>query len=53
MMEILRLRQEARDALGDKFDIRDFHDVVLKNGSVPLYLLRELIMDYIADKQAA
>jgi len=53
MMEIMRLRQEAMDALGDKFDIRDFHDVVLKNGSVPLYLLRELVMDYIADKQAA
>ena len=52
MMELLRLREEAREALGDKFDIRDFHDVVLKNGSVPLYLLREIIMDYIEDKKA-
>ena len=53
MMELLRLREEAREALGDKFDIRDFHDVVLKNGSVPLYVLRELIMDYIEEKKAS
>lgn len=53
MMEILRLREEAREALGDKFDIRDFHDVVLRNGSVPLTVLRELVMEYIAEKQAS
>ena len=52
MMEFLRLREEAREALGDKFDVRDYHDMVLKNGSVPLYLLREIIMDYIEDKKA-
>lgn len=48
MMEILRLRDEARTALGDRFDIRDFHDVVLKNGPVPLHVLRELVMEYVA-----
>lgn len=53
MMEILRLREEAREALGDKFNISEFHDVVLKTGAIPLSLLRELVMDYIADKQAA
>ncbi|MEE8295050.1 MAG: DUF885 domain-containing protein [Sphingomonadales bacterium] len=53
MMEILRLREEAKAALGDKFDLREFHDVLLKSGSVPLTLMRELVMDYIADKQAA
>jgi uncharacterized protein (DUF885 family) len=47
MLEILRLREEARIALGDKFDVRDFHEVVLMNGSVPLYVLRDLVMDYI------
>jgi len=52
MMEILRLREEARTALGEKFDIRNFHDVVLKNGAVPLTVLRELVMDYIAKTQA-
>jgi uncharacterized protein (DUF885 family) len=50
MMEILRLREEAMTALGDKFDVRDFHEVVLKNGPVPLHVLRELVMKYIADK---
>jgi uncharacterized protein (DUF885 family) len=53
MMELLRLREEAREALGDQFDIRDFHDVVLKNGSLPLTALRELVMKYIEETQAA
>jgi len=53
MMEILRLREEARDALGDKFDIRDFHDVILGKGPMPLYMIREEVMKYIAAKQAA
>ncbi|MFQ5533673.1 MAG: DUF885 family protein [Sphingomonadales bacterium] len=53
MMEILRLREQARQALGDAFDLRDFHDVVLGNGSVPLTILRELVEEYIAGKQAA
>jgi len=53
MMEMLRLRDEAQDALGDHFDIRDFHDVVLKNGALPLTALREEVMKYIAAKQAA
>ena len=53
MMELLRLRAEAQEALGDKFDIRDFHDVILKDGALPLTALRELVMKYIAEKQAA
>ena len=52
MMEMLRLRSEAEQALGDNFDIRDFHDVVLKNGSLPLTALRELVMQYIEEKSA-
>ncbi|MEO0421586.1 MAG: DUF885 domain-containing protein [Pseudomonadota bacterium] len=53
MMEILRLRDEARAALGERFDLRDFHQVVLKNGAVPLHLLRELVNEYIANPPAA
>ena len=53
MMELLRLRDEAQEALGDKFDIRDFHDVILKDGALPLTALRELVMKYIAEKQTA
>ena len=39
-MEILRLREEAREALGDDFDIRKFHEVMLESGALPLTLLR-------------
>jgi uncharacterized protein (DUF885 family) len=47
MMKILELRQKAMDELGDSFDIRDFHDVVLKNGAVPLDILERIVDDYI------
>lgn len=47
MMKILELRQRSMDALGDKFDLRDFHDVVLKNGAVPLDILERLVDEYI------
>ena len=53
MLKILELRERARAELGDRFDIRDFHDVVLKNGAVPLPILEELVTDYIAKKKAA
>ncbi len=52
MMELLRLRDETRQALGEKFDIREFHDVVLKNGALPLTALGELVMDYISQNRA-
>ncbi len=47
MIKILELRERARSALGDKFDIRDFHRVVLGNGDVPLFLLEEQVDQYI------
>lgn len=53
MMKILELREKAKLALGDKFDLRDFHDVVLKNGAVPLNILETLVDRYIADKKSA
>lgn len=49
MLKILELRRKAMDALGDKFDIRDFHDAALKNGAVPLDILERIIDEYIAD----
>ncbi len=52
MMKILELRTKAQNALGEEFDLRDFHDVVLKNGAVPLAILERLIDNYIAEKQA-
>ena len=52
MIKILDLRAKAREELGDKFDIREFHDAVLKNGAVALPTLEELVDDYIAAKKA-
>lgn len=51
MIKILELREKARSALGDKFDLRDFHDVVLKNGAVPLDILERFIDKFIAENK--
>ncbi len=50
-LKILELRDRARQALGVKFDIRDFHAVMLENGSVPLDVLEDLVDAYIAEKR--
>lgn len=50
MMKILELRENAKKQLGDKFNIREYHDVVLKNGPVPLDVLEKLVDDYIKSK---
>ena len=47
MLEILRLRGMAEEALGDAYDIRDFHDVVLTQGAMPMAVLEERVIDYI------
>jgi len=53
MIKILELREKAQTELGDDFDIRDYHDIVLKNGAVALPILEELVDAYIAAKKAA
>ena len=50
MLKILELREEARERLGDAFDIRDFHDVILKDGPVPLQILEENVEAWISVK---
>jgi len=47
-LEIVRLRKVAEQKLGSKFDVRDFHDVVLGSGSLPLDVLAEQVNAYIA-----
>lgn len=47
MIKIMELRELSKQELGDKFDIRDFHDVVLKNGAIPLNMLEEQVKSYI------
>ena len=51
-IRILELREMAREALGEQFDIREFHDTVLKNGPVPLDILEENVRAMVAAKQA-
>ena len=50
MMEILAQRQKAQDALGDAFDLREFHNVILANGSMPLEILSQVVDRFIAEK---
>jgi uncharacterized protein (DUF885 family) len=45
-LEIQRVREEARAVMGDRFDIRAFHDLVLDNGVVPLPTLGTLVSDW-------
>jgi uncharacterized protein (DUF885 family) len=47
-LKIRELRTKAEKALGDKFNVRDFHDVVLRNGALPLDILEEEVDTYIA-----
>lgn len=46
-LQILKLREQARQQLGDKFDIRAFHDAVLANGALPLDVLNEQVTAWI------
>jgi uncharacterized protein (DUF885 family) len=52
LLEIRNLRARAERELGDRFDIRDFHAVVLENGSMPLDILAEQVNAYIASKKS-
>jgi uncharacterized protein (DUF885 family) len=51
-LKIRELRKRAEEALGPRFDIREFHDAVLKNGSVPLSVLEAQIDAFIAAAKA-
>ena len=53
MIRIQQLRKKAEAELGDKFDIRGFHDAVLGGGSLPLDLLERRVDGWIAQRKAA
>jgi uncharacterized protein (DUF885 family) len=52
-LKIIELRDRARAMLGDRFDIRDFHGVVLENSAVPLDMLEELVDAWIAQRRSS
>jgi len=52
MNKIVDLRRHAEMELGDKFDVRGFHDVVLKDGAVPLDILEENVEAWIAETKS-
>lgn len=47
-IRMVELRERARRELGDRFDLRRFHEILLKNGSMPLDILERVINKYIA-----
>jgi len=50
MIKILELREEAKEKLGDKFDIREYHATVIDSGPVPLNILEERVDAWVASK---
>lgn len=50
MIKILELRQMAMDRLGDRFELKEFHNVLLGNGSLPLEILEQVVNDYVEAK---
>ncbi|MGI2109535.1 DUF885 domain-containing protein [Shewanella frigidimarina] len=52
MIKILQLREQAKKALGAKFDIREFHTVILKNGPLPLDILEEQVNKWTKQVQS-
>ena len=49
-LKIRELRKMAEDQLGDEFNIREFHDLVLSNGAVPLFVLERMVKEWLAEK---
>ena len=49
-MKIKELRRKAEEKFGSKFDVREFHDNVLKNGPVPLPLLEKKIDEWMSSQ---
>ena len=52
MLKIIELRENAKQALGDRFDIRGFHDTVLGGGAMPLAILERRVNDWVASQMA-
>ena len=52
MLKILELRQRAMDQLGEEFDLREFHNVIIGNGPMPLDILEKVVDDWIQSRSS-
>ena len=50
MNKILELRNRSEEKLGSNFDIKEFHDIILKDGALPLDILTQKVEAWIASK---
>jgi uncharacterized protein (DUF885 family) len=51
-LKLLELRESVRRTLGAKFSLKEYHDVVLGNGSIPLMLLERVVNEWLASKRS-
>ena len=52
MLKILELREMSKKALGTNFDIQEFHDIILTNGSLSLSIVEENVKNWLANKKS-
>jgi uncharacterized protein (DUF885 family) len=52
-LKMLELRERVRDALGEAFDLRRYHSLILENGSLPLEILERVVDAFVAETSAA
>ena len=50
-LKMLELRKMSQKELGEKYDVREFHDVLLGSGALPMQVLEEKIKSYIKNKK--
>ncbi len=50
---ILKMRKRAEDTLGDRFNLREFHELILMNGAMPLGILDEMVDEWIEQEKAS